>query len=46
MQSLLIDRSWAAGIGCAGRKSVEPLSWDAVAERTMCVYQGLLRKPN
>jgi UDP-glucose:(heptosyl)LPS alpha-1,3-glucosyltransferase len=46
MQLLLRDRSWAAGLGCAARKSVEPLTWDAVAEQTMRVYQEISRKPN
>ena len=46
MQSLLERRQWAAGLGCAARKSVEPLSWDVVAARTMQVYEELLRKPN
>lgn len=46
MQSLLSDRRWAAELGRAARKSIEPMSWDAVAEQTMRVYEGLLRNPN
>ncbi len=43
MLSLTQDRKWAAELGRAARESVEPLSWDAVAERTMDVYQTFLR---
>ena len=46
MQSLLSDRQWASELGSAARKSVEPLSWDAVAERTMRVYKELVQNPN
>ena len=46
MESMLRDPRWAAELGCAARKSVEPMSWDPVADRTMCVYEELLRKRN
>jgi phosphatidylinositol alpha 1,6-mannosyltransferase len=46
MQSLFKDRLWAAELGSAARKSVQPLSWDAVAARTMQVYQEVVLKPN
>ncbi len=46
MDSLQRDRRWAAELGCAARKAVEPMSWDAVASETMGVYQKLLRKSN
>ena len=46
MESLLRDRRWATELGCTARKSVEPMSWDPVAERTMRVYEELLRKRN
>ena len=32
----------AAELGCQGRRTVEPMSWDVVAERTMRVYEQLL----
>jgi UDP-glucose:(heptosyl)LPS alpha-1,3-glucosyltransferase len=38
----LQDRVWAEALGRAGRKTVEPLSWDAVAAQTMAVYQEVL----
>jgi len=46
MQSLMDDRCWAASVGQAARKSVESMSWDAVAAQTMQVYEDLLRNPN
>lgn len=46
MQSIARDRCWAAGLGCAARKTVEPMSWDAVAEQTMRVYRELLTSSN
>jgi UDP-glucose:(heptosyl)LPS alpha-1,3-glucosyltransferase len=46
MQSLLEAPGWAAKLGAAARRSVEPMSWDAVAEQTMRVYQELLRNLN
>ena len=39
MEFLERDRSWAANLGCAARKSVEGLSWDTVACQTMAVYR-------
>jgi UDP-glucose:(heptosyl)LPS alpha-1,3-glucosyltransferase len=42
MDSLSRDPRWAAGLGRAARKTVEPMSWDAVARQTMRVYEGLL----
>jgi UDP-glucose:(heptosyl)LPS alpha-1,3-glucosyltransferase len=42
MRALLQDDLWAAGLGCAARKSVESMSWDSVADRTMRVYEELL----
>jgi UDP-glucose:(heptosyl)LPS alpha-1,3-glucosyltransferase len=46
MRSLLREPRRAAELGRSARKSVEPMSWDVVAERTMRVYQELLGKPN
>jgi len=46
MSSLLEDRGWAARLGCAARQSVEAMSWDSVAEKTMRVYQELLQNRN
>jgi UDP-glucose:(heptosyl)LPS alpha-1,3-glucosyltransferase len=40
----LQDREWAEELGRAGRKTVESLTWDAVAEQTMAVYMDLIRK--
>jgi UDP-glucose:(heptosyl)LPS alpha-1,3-glucosyltransferase len=40
----LQDREWSAELGRAGRKTVESLTWDAVAEQTMAVYTNLVRK--
>lgn len=42
MRSLREDRHRAAGLGCHARKSVEPMSWDAVAAQTMQVYRELV----
>jgi len=44
MQSLCLDRSLAAALGAAARKSIESLSWDVIAEQTMRVYQQLLKQ--
>jgi UDP-glucose:(heptosyl)LPS alpha-1,3-glucosyltransferase len=46
MQSLQQDRGLAATLGCAARKSVESMSWDAVANQTMQVYESLQRSRN
>lgn len=46
MRSLQKDRGWAAQLGSAARQSVESLTWDAVAERTMRIYQTYLRRSN
>lgn len=46
MQSLQQDRPWAAELGRAARKTVQPMSWDAVADQTMRVYEKLLRSKN
>ena len=46
MGSLLKDRVWAAGLGCAAGRSVEAMSWDSVAQQTMRVYQELLQSQN
>jgi UDP-glucose:(heptosyl)LPS alpha-1,3-glucosyltransferase len=48
MLSLLEDRRWAEDLGCAGRETVKKLTWDAVAEQTMRVYEELLQthRPN
>lgn len=44
MASLEAHREYAVKLGTAGRATVERLSWDSVAEKTMCVYQELLNK--
>ena len=44
MQSLSEDPDWAAKLGCAARKSVESLSWDAIAAETMRVYEEVLAR--
>lgn len=46
MGSLAKDPSWAAELGRAARKSVESMSWDSIAERTMSVYEELVGKRN
>jgi UDP-glucose:(heptosyl)LPS alpha-1,3-glucosyltransferase len=46
MEFLQSDRRRARELGCAARKTVEPLSWDQVAERTLSVYQEFLEKRN
>jgi UDP-glucose:(heptosyl)LPS alpha-1,3-glucosyltransferase len=46
MNALQADRPWAAGLGCAARKTVEQMSWDTVAAETMRVYEKLLRSKN
>ena len=43
MRMLDSDRGRAASLGMAARSSVEGLSWDRAAKRTMRVYEGLLR---
>ena len=43
MQSLDKDRALAARLGCAARHTVESMSWDAVAQQTMQVYEKVLR---
>jgi UDP-glucose:(heptosyl)LPS alpha-1,3-glucosyltransferase len=42
MQLLRDDRSLAEELGRAARKTVEPLSWDAVASQTMQVYEQVV----
>lgn len=44
MRALSGDRPMAAALGRAARKTVETMTWDAVAEQTMQVYQDLLRR--
>jgi UDP-glucose:(heptosyl)LPS alpha-1,3-glucosyltransferase len=44
MQTLRDNRSKAAELGSEARKSVESMSWDAVAQQTMGVYEELLRR--
>lgn len=46
MSSLAKEPQWAAELGCAARKSVESMSWDSVAKRTMSVYEGLVGRRN
>jgi UDP-glucose:(heptosyl)LPS alpha-1,3-glucosyltransferase len=46
MRSLEVDPAWAVELGRAARTSVESMSWDAVAESTMRVYQALLQNSN
>lgn len=46
MRSLEQDRRKAVEIGCAARKSVEPMTWDKIAIETMRVYEEAARKPN
>jgi UDP-glucose:(heptosyl)LPS alpha-1,3-glucosyltransferase len=46
MLYLSVDPSRAAAIGRAARKSVEPMTWQAIAERTMRVYEQLLENSN
>jgi glycosyltransferase involved in cell wall biosynthesis len=42
MRLLMQDREFATELGRAGRETVQPMSWDAVANQTMCVYEELL----
>jgi UDP-glucose:(heptosyl)LPS alpha-1,3-glucosyltransferase len=42
MESLEQDREGAVRLGCEGRRTVERLSWDAVARETMQVYEDLV----
>lgn len=44
MRSIADDPSWAAALGRAGRATVEKLTWDAVADRTLDVYYQLLAR--
>jgi UDP-glucose:(heptosyl)LPS alpha-1,3-glucosyltransferase len=44
MQSLLQDQQWAAKLGSAARKSIEAMSWEAVAARTLRVYEEVSGK--
>jgi UDP-glucose:(heptosyl)LPS alpha-1,3-glucosyltransferase len=44
MRSLMQDRELATDLGRAGRKTVQPMSWDVVANQTMCVYEELLSR--
>jgi UDP-glucose:(heptosyl)LPS alpha-1,3-glucosyltransferase len=46
MQALADGGRWAKALGEAARKTVEPISWDAVAKQTMRVYEDLLRNSN
>lgn len=46
MQSLQAAPLWAAELGNAARRTVEPMSWDAIAQQTMRVYQELLHSSN
>ena len=47
MESLEQDRDMAVRLGCEGRRTVERLSWDAVARETMQVYEDLVaRQPS
>jgi UDP-glucose:(heptosyl)LPS alpha-1,3-glucosyltransferase len=43
MRFLESDPGRAASLGAAARSSVETLSWDEIAGRTMCVYEDVLR---
>jgi len=42
MRALAADSRWAAALGSAGRKTVENLTWDSVADQTLEVYYQLL----
>lgn len=46
MRCLDSNPQFAGRLGAAARKTVEPMSWDAVAERTMRVYQQVLGGSN
>jgi glycosyltransferase involved in cell wall biosynthesis len=46
MRSLQADSAWAAGLGCLGRKTVEQLSWDTVAQQTMQAYRAYIENRN
>lgn len=46
MNCLQADRSWAAKLGRAARVTAEGLSWDAIAQKTMCVYQEVVAGRN
>jgi UDP-glucose:(heptosyl)LPS alpha-1,3-glucosyltransferase len=43
MESVLRDRAWATEMGRAARVTVEPMSWDGVAEETMRVYKEVVQ---
>ncbi len=45
MGSLQRNSVWADLLGKAGSRTVQCLTWDSVADQTMAVYEGLLRKP-
>jgi UDP-glucose:(heptosyl)LPS alpha-1,3-glucosyltransferase len=42
MQFLMDDRERSIRMGCEGRKTVENLTWDSVAQETMQVYENLV----
>jgi UDP-glucose:(heptosyl)LPS alpha-1,3-glucosyltransferase len=44
MRSLAEDPAWAESLGRGGRKTIEVLTWDVVAEETLDVYRELLQK--
>ena len=44
LDELLGDPARASSMGAAGRRDVEPFSWDRVAQRVVDVYRGLLRQ--
>jgi glycosyltransferase involved in cell wall biosynthesis len=44
MDSLQRDPEAAKAMGRAARQTIEPMTWDAVAEQTMDVYEKLLRE--
>lgn len=46
MHSLAKDPDWAAKLGREARRTVEPMSWDAVAAQTMRVYLEVLQNSN
>ncbi len=45
MSALQRDSQWAEEIGRSARRTVERLSWDAVAAETMRVYEQAISKP-
>jgi UDP-glucose:(heptosyl)LPS alpha-1,3-glucosyltransferase len=46
MNCLQADRSWAAKLGQAARRTAEGLSWDAIAQQTMRVYEEIVANRN